>query len=72
MSLGIHYNSGLELYEYLEDPEDLAINNGYIEKLTKPGLGITLNEAAVRKADEAGHRWRVQPWFHDDGAFAEW
>lgn len=72
MSLGIHYNSGLELYEYLEDPSDLEIKNGYIEKFTKPGLGVMVNEAAVRKADKAGHRWRAPVWYHEDGAFSEW
>lgn len=72
MSLGIHYNAGLELYEYLEDPTDLEIKNGYIEKFTKPGLGVEINEAAVRTADKKGTRWRAPVWFHSDGSFAEW
>jgi galactonate dehydratase len=72
MSLGIHYNEGLELYEYLEDPSDLKIKDGYIEKFTKPGLGVTINERAVREADKKGHKWRAPVWYHDDGAFQEW
>lgn len=72
MSLGIHYNKGLELYEYLNDPSDLKIKDGYIERFTKPGLGVDINEAAVRKADQQGHVWRAPMWFHDDGAFQEW
>lgn len=72
MSLGIHYNKGLELYEYLEDPSDLHIKNGYIEKFTKPGLGVEISEKAVRKADKQGHSWRAPVWFHEDGAFQEW
>ena len=72
MSLGIHYNEGLELYDYLVDPGDLQIKNGYIEKFTKPGLGVEVNEKAVRKADKEGHTWRAPIWFHEDGAFQEW
>ena len=72
MSLGIHYNKGLELYEYLEDPSDLHIKNGYSEKFTKPGLGVEISEKAVRKADKQGHSWRAPVWFHEDGAFQEW
>jgi galactonate dehydratase len=72
MSLGIHYNEGLELYEYLEDPSDLKIEGGYIEKFTKPGLGIQVNEKAVRAADKKGYKWRAPRWYHDDGSFQEW
>lgn len=72
MSLGIHYNKGLELYDYLDDPSDLKIKDGYIEKFMKPGLGVSVSEKAVRKADKAGHKWRAPLWFHDDGAFQEW
>jgi galactonate dehydratase len=72
MSLGIHYNKGLELYEYLQDPSVLQIKDGYIEKFSKPGLGIDINEKAVRKADKDGHKWRSPLWFHDDGSFQEW
>jgi galactonate dehydratase len=72
MSLGIHYNEGLELLDYLVDPEPFRIRDGYIERLTGPGLGIEIDEAAVRKADEQGHAWRAPVWFHRDGSFAEW
>jgi len=72
MSLGIHYNEGLELYDYLEDPSDLKLKDGHIERFTKPGLGVDINEAAVRKAAQQDHKWRAPQWFHDDGAFQEW
>src|ERR687893_750309 len=38
----------------------------------KPGLGITIDEAAVREADKDRHRWRNPVWRHPDGSFAEW
>ncbi len=72
MSLGIHYNEGLELLEYLVDPEPFRLRDGYIERLTSPGLGIQIDEAVVREADQRGHAWRAPVWFHRDGAFAEW
>lgn len=72
MSLGIHYNQGLELLDYLVDPAPLQPVDGYIERLTAPGLGIEVDEAAVRAADQRGHDWRAPLWFHRDGSFAEW
>jgi galactonate dehydratase len=72
MSLGIHYNQGAEMFDYLVDTSPLTVREGSIERLTGPGLGLTIDEAAVRRADERGHAWRPPLWFHDDGSFAEW
>jgi galactonate dehydratase len=36
------------------------------------GQGIHIDEDAVRRAAEVGHRWRSPIWRHDDGSFAEW
>ncbi len=72
MSLGIHYNQGLELLDYLVDPEPFRIQDGYIERLTGPGLGVDIDEAVVRQASEQGHSWRAPVWFQRDGSFAEW
>ena len=71
-SIGIHYNGGAELLDYLVDPAPLRIVDGHIQRLDSPGLGITVDEAAVRRADRAGHAWRNPVWRHDDGSFAEW
>lgn len=72
MSLGIHYNQGADLFDYLVETEPLTVRDGYIERLTGPGLGLEVDEAAVRRADKRGHAWRPPLWFHDDGSFAEW
>lgn len=71
-SLGIHYNQGGDLLDYLIDPAPFQVAEGHIARLTGPGLGIEVDEAAVRRAAEVGHRWRNPVWAHDDGAFAEW
>jgi galactonate dehydratase len=71
-SIGIHYNGGTELLDYLVDPRPLRIVDGYIHRPDAPGLGITVDEEAVRRADQTGHAWRNPVWRHDDGSFAEW
>ncbi|MGS2618421.1 galactonate dehydratase [Micromonospora sp. LZ34] len=71
-SIGIHYHAGSELLDYLVDPEPYRFVDGHIRRLTAPGLGITVDEAAVRAAARTGHAWRNPVWHHDDGSFAEW
>ncbi|TQL47250.1 galactonate dehydratase [Homoserinimonas aerilata] len=71
-SIGIHYNQGAEVLDYVLDKEPLKFVNGSIERLTGPGLGIEIDEVAVRAADKIGHEWRSPIWRHDDGSLAEW
>jgi galactonate dehydratase len=71
-SAGIHYNGGTEMFDYLADPAPLRIVDGHIHRPEEPGLGITVDEDAVRRADRVGHAWRNPVWRHDDGSFAEW
>ena len=72
MSLGIHYNVGHDLLNYLTDPEVLTPQDGYLAIPVKPGLGVTIDEAAVREVARDGHRWRNPVWRQHDGSFAEW
>jgi galactonate dehydratase len=71
-SNGIHYHRGNELFDYLVDPDPLRAIDGYIPRLTRPGLGVDIDGHAVRRAAEIGHRWRNPVWHHPDGSFAEW
>jgi galactonate dehydratase len=72
-SMGIHYHDGgTDLLDYVVDPQPLRITDGHIQRPEGPGLGITVDEAAVRAADQAGHAWRNPVWRQDDGSFAEW
>lgn len=71
-SLGIHYNTGNDLLDYLADPSVFAYADGHIAIPQGPGLGITLNEEAVKRAAQTGHRWRTPQWRHGDGSVAEW
>ncbi|MFC7538037.1 galactonate dehydratase [Sphingomonas sp. GCM10030256] len=72
MSLGIHYNVGHDLLNFITDPDVLTPTDGYLAIPQKPGLGVTIDEAAVRDAAKDGHRWRNPVWRQHDGSFAEW
>ncbi len=72
MSLGIHYNVGADLFSYIEDEATLTPDGGFLRIPEGAGLGITVDEAAVRAAAKEGHRWRNPVWRHEDGGFAEW
>jgi galactonate dehydratase len=71
-SIGIHYNDGNELLDYLLDPSVFRFVDGHITRPAGHGLGIAVDESAVRDAAAHGHRWRSPVWRHDDGTFAEW
>ncbi|MCL2096596.1 MAG: galactonate dehydratase [Oscillospiraceae bacterium] len=71
-SLGIHYNKGADLLDYLADASVFKYNDGYIEILSKPGLGIEINEEAVIEAAARGHNWKNPVWRNYDGTVAEW
>jgi galactonate dehydratase len=71
-SIGLHYNRGNELLDYLVDPSVFRFVDGYVDRPRAPGLGISVDEGAVREAAERGHRWRSPVWRHHDGTFAEW
>jgi galactonate dehydratase len=71
-SIGIHYHDGSELLDYLVDPEPFRSIDGHLRRPEAPGLGISIDEAAVRDAARQGHSWRNPVWRHDDGSFAEW
>ncbi len=72
MSLGIHYNAGHDLYSFVVDPAPLTPVDGALPIPTGPGLGIEVDEGAVRAAAVNPHRWRNPIWRSADGGFAEW
>ena len=72
MSIGIHYNVGADLLTYITDKSVLTPVDGHLPIPEGPGLGVTIDEAAVRAAAKEGHRWRNPVWRYADGGFAEW
>lgn len=71
-SMGIHYNEGADLLDYLVDPGVLDVTDGYVQRLTGPGLGVEIDEARVREMARIGHRWRNPIWRNADGSITEW
>jgi len=56
----------------LVDYSDLKPKDGFIELMKKPGLGIDVDEKAVRAAAVTYNRTRQPEWVHCDGSYAEW
>jgi galactonate dehydratase len=71
-SIGLHYNQRNDLLDYVMEPGIFRFVDGYATLPAGPGLGIEIDEAAVRRAAEVGHRWRNPVWRGPDGSFREW
>lgn len=71
-SIGIHYNEGAEVLDYVADSAPLEFVDGGFQRLTGPGLGIEIDEAAVRNAASRWEAWQNPIWRHADGSVAEW
>ncbi len=71
-SMGIHYNQGAELLDYVINKDDFRMDGGYIAALTKPGLGVEVDEERVIEASKNAPDWRNPLWRHEDGSVAEW
>ncbi len=71
-SLGIHYNQGTDLLDYMTNPNAFRYADGYVPLPEGPGLGIEIDEDRVREAAKEGHDWHNPLWRHEDGSVAEW
>jgi galactonate dehydratase len=71
-SMGIHYNEGADLLDYIRNQEVFQGENGYISKPALPGLGIEIDEKKVRKMAAKGHDWKNPVWRNQDGSITEW
>ncbi|CAN7321423.1 galactonate dehydratase [Pseudoduganella sp. LjRoot289] len=71
-SMGIHYNQGAELLDYVLNADDFTLDHGYIAPLPRPGLGVVVDEARVIEASRDAPDWRNPLWRHADGSVAEW
>lgn len=71
-SLGIHYNQGSDLLDYLVDSKVFRYEDGYALIPDGPGLGIEINEEQVKIASGEEHEWKNPVWRNEDGTLAEW
>jgi galactonate dehydratase len=64
---------GADDYSLLKNPEALEPVRGEVRRLTGPGLGVDVNEAAVQERVATGPLGPGSPvWTLRDGSFAEW
>ena len=71
-SIGIHYNNGADLLDYVVNKDDFRCVDGYIAALPKPGLGVEIDEPRLIEASRNPPNWRNPVWRHADGSVAEW
>jgi galactonate dehydratase len=73
MSLGIHYNGASEdLTTLMHNPELFDLADGCVGIPGGPGLGVNINEDAVREMALEPHRWRNPAWRGANGELREW
>lgn len=71
-SMGIHYNQGAELLDYIVNKKDFDMSDGYFYPLNKPGLGVEINEDLVIEKSKTATDWRNPVWRYNDNSIAEW
>lgn len=71
-SMGIHYNKGNDVKDYLVNKDVFSFNKGMAEIPTGPGLGLEIDEDKVIELSQIGHEWSNPVWRHKDGSVAEW
>ena len=71
-SIGIHYNVGKSVLDYVNNKEDFAFTDGYVNLPVKPGIGVDVNKELVLEENKTPHNWKNPVWRHEDGSIAEW
>lgn len=71
-SMGIHYNVGRSVLDYVDNPEDFRFVDGFVKLPTRPGLGVAVNKELVLEENRTPHNWKNPVWRHADGSVAEW
>jgi galactonate dehydratase len=71
-SMGIHYNVGKSVLDYVKNKEDFQFVDGYATLPKRPGLGVEVDKELVLQENETPHNWKNPVWHHKDGSVAEW
>ena len=71
-SIGIHYNVGKTVLDYVTNKDDFAFTDGWVELPKLPGLGVEVNKDLVIEENKTPHNWKNPVWRHADGSVAEW
>lgn len=71
-SLGIHYNQGFDLLDFVKNKEIFQYQNSFVNIPKKPGLGIEMDEDKIKEVAQQGLVWNNPSWINYDGTIAEW
>ena len=86
-SIGIHYNVGKSVLDYVTNREDFEFRDGRVSLPRLPGIGVDVNEGLVHEENELFRiaaekyaedtsapdpEWKNPVWRHRDGSVAEW
>ena len=71
-SIGIHYNVGKSVLDYVDNKEDFAFTDGFVELPRLAGIGVKVNRELVIEENKTPHNWKNPVWHHKDGSVAEW
>ncbi len=71
-SIGIHYNVGKSVLDYVKNKEDFIFTDGFVALPQKAGLGVEVNKELVIEENKNPHNWKNPVWHHADGSVAEW
>jgi galactonate dehydratase len=71
-SMGIHYNVGKSVLDYVKNKEIFDFVDGYANFPTGPGLGIEIDKELVIEENKNPHSWKSPIWRHEDASIAEW
>ena len=71
-SMGIHYNVGKSVTDYVFNKQDFEFVDGYAKLPRLPGLGVDINRELVIEENKHPHAWKNPVWRHRDGSVAEW
>lgn len=71
-SLGIHYNQGFDLLDFVKNKEIFQYKDSYVDIPKGPGLGIEMDEDKIKEVAQQGLIWTNPSWKNYDGTIAEW
>ena len=71
-SMGIHYNVGKSVLDYVKNKEVFEFKNGWVDMPKGTGLGVEVNKELIIEENKTPHSWKNPVWRHADGSIAEW
>ncbi len=71
-SLGIHYNLGFDLLDFVENKDIFEYKDGYVDLPKLPGLGLKMDIEKIEEIAAEGLKWSNPSWKNYDGTVAEW